>query len=435
MSDNFFMIIESNYSQFQQNFDIFNSSFRSNQVFLTAKNDEISQYIGIDIFHNFIEQNKLLNLIWTKFNTLLDDKKKMQLSLEEKVLEKNSILLQEQQSLIYDLQIENKNLKSSLEKVLRKIINKNTKLDIAENLYMNKNFSKISLNTNNLLSGNINFSNNHNPLSNSKSQKSLLGSINASKSKSKSKPKTGNKNYINSKESNNKNASKIDFNGINRPSQNNDLKRLNTLNNSIDESKVSNGENCIGSNNEKVNKIQVNLNKFIEKISTEGVINKANLITAIANNDNLNMSVNLHHNYVNNNELLNNSHFINKSHNIDIDRELNNLLNESHNNIYSENRDLVNYQVKNNNTNSSKPKYYEKKHINNTNHKINNESNTHNGISNTNKNNVNAGSNTLRPSQSLANFNNVGIMRKEKKRDFSNTRGIKKETTGKIILK
>jgi len=427
------MIIESNYSQIQHNFEVFNSSYRSNQVYLSAKNQELSQYLGIDIFQSFIEQIKFLNLIWTKFNAILDDKKKMQLTLEEKVIEKNNILIQQQQALILDLQTENKNIKNSLEKVLRKIITKNTKLDISENLYMNKNFSKLNLNTNNLLSGNNYKNNNLNPLSNSKSQNSLLGTSNYSKSKSKSKNKTGNKNNLLLKEPKSQNAIKNGINGNNKSNNYNDLKGMNAINTSIDEAKGSNGEYYNHNANEKLNKMQFNLNKFIEKISTEGVINKANLIS-YPNNDNLNMSVNINHNYGQNNDLLNNSHFVNKSYNIDVDRELNYFLNESHSNIYNQNKDLINSPEKDNHKNSSKQKTYEKKNIQNTNYKNNNELKNFNGISSSQRIQGNLGGSLLKGTQSLANFNEIGaIVRKEKERDFSNTKGIKKDT-GKILF-
>lgn len=424
MSDNFFMVIESNYSQIKQNFDIFNSSLKVNQAYLNTKNQELSQYLGIDIFHSYIEQNKFLNLIWTKFNTMLDDKKKMQLSLEEKVIERNNILIQEQQNQMLDLQIENKNLKSNLEKVLRKIITKNTKQDIAENLYMNKNFSKLNLNTNNLLSGNLNAPNNPSSLSTTKSQRSLLSAVNNSKSKSKSKSKTSHKNNLNSnlKESSSKNNLKHTVNGYNKTVNNcTDLKGLNTINTSIDDSKNSNGENSNPNANEKLNKMKFNLNKFIEKISAEGVINKANLIPNHPN-DNLNMSVNVNFNYPHNNDMLNSSHFINKSYNIDIDRELNNLLNESHSNIYSQNNNLIKTSDRNQ-KNFSKQKLYEKRQT-----PINNQTGNNNGNSttNANKNSINTGGPLLKGSQSMANFNDLATSRKG--RDSSIIRTMKKDT-------
>lgn len=435
------MIIENNYSQIQHNFEQFNSCLRANQIYLSTKNQELSQFFGIDIFQSFIEQNKFLNLIWTKFNTILDDKKRMQLSLEEKALEKNIVLIQQQQNLILDLQTENKNLKSNLEKVLRKIISKNTKLDIGENLYMNKNFSKQSLNTNNLLSGNTNNSNNPHSLSTTKSQKSFLSAINNSKSKSKSKPKTGNrininvssnKNINNLKESNSKNnlRNNVNVNGIKKDGNNNnnnqnDIRGLNTINTSMDESKSSNGENSNPNANEKLNKMQFNLNKFIEKFSAEGVINKANLVSFNANNnDNLNMSVNINHNYSHNNDLLNNSHFINKSYNLDVDRELNNLLNESHNESYRQSNNFLGSRDKFNPKNSSKQKLQERKITQNSNNNLNSQ----NGNLNLVKNSKNSGGLLLKGSQSMANFNDLGMIRKEKERDFSNTRGIKKDT-------
>lgn len=418
------MIIENNYSQIKNNFETFNSCLKVNQAYLNAKNQELSQYLGIDIFHSFIEQNKFLNIIWTKFNTMLDDKKKMQLSLEEKVIEKNNILIQEQQNLIVDLQTENKNLKNNLEKVLRKIITKSTKLDIAENLYLNKNLSKLNLNTNNLLSGNNNSSCDPSSLSNGKSQKLLLNNINNSKSKSKSNSKTGNKNKMNNglNQSHSKNNLRNTVQGNNKTLNNfNDFKGLNTINTSIDQSKGSNGDNSIPKANEKLSKMKFNLNKFIEKISAEGVINRANLVSPHPNNDNLNMSVNVNHNYLHNNDFLNNSHFINKSYNIDVDRELNNLLNESITNIYPQNINLIKSNDRDQKS-VSKQKLNDRKQTQNS-----NVTNNHNGISNS-KNSTHTGGSILKGSQSMANFNDLGFIKKEKERDFSNTRGLKKDT-------
>jgi len=425
------MIVENNYSQIQHNFEVFNTSFTANQFYLNAKNQEMSQFMGVDIFQNFIEQNKLLKLIWSKFNTLLDDKKRIQFTLEEKVLEKNNILIQEQQNLIQDLQTENKNLKTNLEKVLRKIITKNTKFDIAENLYLNKNMSKLNLNTNNLLNGNVSNSNNPNSLSTTKSQKSLLIDVNNSKSKSKSKHKIGNNNKVNNgnnlKQSNSNNNLRNTISGANKIRTNyNDIIRINTMNSSIDESKGSNEEHNYPNANEKLNKMQFNLNKFIDKVSAEGVINKANIISHHENNDNLNMSVKLNPNFSYNNDILNKSHFMDKSYNIDLDRELNNLLNNSHNETYYQNNNLIGSRNKTNPQTSSMQNFNEKKITQNT---SNYHANNHNGISSSNKNLGNTGSALLKGSQSMANLNNLGINnKKQKERDFSNTRGIKKDS-------
>jgi len=421
-SDNFLIVIESNYSQIKQNFDTFNSSLKGNEVYLNAKNQELSQYLGIDIFNCFIEQNRFLNLIWSKFNTILNDKKKILLSLEEKVIEKNDILIQEQQNQILDLQTENKNLKSNLEKVLRKMIMRNIKLDISENLYMNKNFSKLNLNTNNLLSGNINAHNNSNNLSTTKSQKYLHTSLNNSKSKSKSKSKTDNKNNINydMKESNSKNNLRNTFNVNNKTANyKNDLKGLNMINTCIDEPKKSNGENSNSNNNEKLHQMKFNLNKFIEKISEEGVLNKANLMHNQQNLDNLNTSVLINYNNPHNNHLLNNSQFVNKSFNIDVNRELNNLLEESHSNIYPKNNNLI----RTNDTNETK---HNNISVQNHFEKRQNLYNNLVGNNSSNKNSRNTGRSLLKGSQSMANFNELTFSRKDI--DSSNVSGINKVT-------
>lgn len=443
MSDNFFLVIENNYSELNNNYNIFNSGYKTNEAFLNLKNLELKQHLGIDIFHCLIEHNKFLNFIWAKYISFLDDKKKIKMSIEAKILEKNSKLIQEQHALITDLKTENKNLKKNLEKILRKLISKNTKFDIAENLYYNNNSSKLDLNIKNILTGKSS-NNNSFALNNLKSKTESESYLHQTESNSRSKSKSKTKQKSNFLCHDNKPRT------ISKQNEDphNEKKNLNAINNSVNQSKSPNEETSNNSLNERTMNMQMNLNEFIERISSEGVINKSKLVKHKSNKNNkmINQGEQISNsvNFLNNDEI-NHSQILNKSHNVELYRDLNILSNESESHSLIKNN--KNKNDKNSNNSIAGLEIIDPKNslfINDSNRKLN-KNFKHANFENFNYD-VNIGNQTsrysytktnslLKSSQSVVNFNEISLNRKQKESDdLTNLKISKKDLGIKIFL-
>ncbi len=93
MSDNSFLNMQRNYSKLKNNFIIFEIALKSNKAYLISKSQELEKYLGINIIYIYILQNKFINLVWDKFNLMVNNKKNLNLIIEEKIIDKNDLLI------------------------------------------------------------------------------------------------------------------------------------------------------------------------------------------------------------------------------------------------------------------------------------------------------------------------------------------------------